>query len=300
MPVLGKRDKVAIALATTGASVNVSNAAAPVAGQVPVTTSPTQIEWQSITGVTGSAQTFSGLKSFSTGWEMAESGPRSYKITTRTALTTFPVPSFRPSTANTNIAVDIMPNGSPGEYGGTAGIAWFDVCDADILTDTSSVPLRTARVGVHTNWVEFGSNYYNGATALPIRFAINHAAKMVILANGTIGIGTTTPTSTLTLNGSLARNLVTKTTATYTVLSTDTHIVANYAGTMTVTLPAASSFTGREIILRTITANTVVSASSNVAPLAGGAAGTAILAATAGKFVLLVSDGTNWQVQMGN
>ena len=39
---------------------------------------------------------------------------------------------------------------------------------------------------------------------------------------------------------------------------------------------------------------TVVSASSNVVPLTGGAAGTAILAATAGKWCTLVSDGTNW------
>ena len=33
-------------LATTGASVNVSNTAPPVAGQVPVATSPTQVDWQ--------------------------------------------------------------------------------------------------------------------------------------------------------------------------------------------------------------------------------------------------------------
>lgn len=41
-------------------------------------------------------------------------------------------------------------------------------------------------------------------------------------------------------------------------------------------------------------------AAVNVVPMAGGAAGTAILAATAGKWVLLVSNGTNWLTQMGN
>ena len=63
--------------------------------------------------------------------------------------------------------------------------------------------------------------------------------------------------------------------------------------------PAASSFPGREIYIKTIQAQTVVSASSNVVPLAGGAAATAILAATAGKWALLVSNGTNWEVMAG-
>lgn len=127
---------------------------------------------------------------------------------------------------------------------------------------------------------------------------ITFSTAMTLDASGNLGIGTT-PTSTLTVNGSLARNIVTKT-ADYTVGTTDTHIICNKAGTLTLTLPTASSFTGREITIRTITANTVVSASSNVVPAAGGAAGTAILAATAGKWALLVSDGTNWQIQMSN
>ena len=54
--------------------------------------------------------------------------------------------------------------------------------------------------------------------------------------------------------------------------------------------------TGREVMIKTIAAFTVVSASSNIVPLIGGVAGTAILAATAGKWATLVSDGTNWIV----
>ena len=45
MPVLGKRDKVANALATTGASVNVSNAAPPEAGDDFYASSATQGAW---------------------------------------------------------------------------------------------------------------------------------------------------------------------------------------------------------------------------------------------------------------
>jgi hypothetical protein len=92
---------------------------------------------------------------------------------------------------------------------------------------------------------------------------------------------------------------VTKT-ADFTVAVTENDIISNRAGTNTATLPAAASFIGREIYLRTITAQTVVSASSNVVPLIGGSAGTAILAATAGKWARLKSDGTNWQIMAGN
>lgn len=77
-------------------------------------------------------------------------------------------------------------------------------------------------------------------------------------------------------------------------------IIANFAGTVTLTLPPAAIFKNRRIAVRTITANAVVSASSNVAPIAGGAAGTAILSAAAGKWASLRSDGTNWQIESSN
>lgn len=92
---------------------------------------------------------------------------------------------------------------------------------------------------------------------------------------------------------------VTVTDATYTVLATDYALICNRAGTVTLTLPSAATYSGRIIRVRTITANTVVSAGSDVVPLAGGAAGTAILAATAGKWADLQSDGTNWQIMAG-
>jgi hypothetical protein len=84
--------------------------------------------------------------------------------------------------------------------------------------------------------------------------------------------------------------------ATHTVTASQRDIVANRAGTVTLTLPTASSFTGRQLWIRTIQAQTVVSASSNVVPRAGGSAGTAILAATDGAWALIASDGTNWQI----
>ena len=88
--------------------------------------------------------------------------------------------------------------------------------------------------------------------------------------------------------------IVTETGATRTVNTQENYIICNRAGTITLTLPDPSKAGSRRINVRTYTANTVVSASSNVVGPTGGAAATAILAATAGKYATLVSDGTNW------
>lgn len=92
---------------------------------------------------------------------------------------------------------------------------------------------------------------------------------------------------------------VTKT-ASFTLGSNENEVICNGTETITVTLPAASSWVGRKVRIKTRAAFTVVSASSNVKPLDADTAGTAILAATAGKWAELVSDGTNWVIMSGN
>lgn len=81
----------------------------------------------------------------------------------------------------------------------------------------------------------------------------------------------------------------------FSVASGEKWIINNKAGSScVVTLPTASDNVGRELHFQNYQAQTLVSASSNVIPLAGGAAGTAILGAVAGATATLVSDGTNW------
>jgi hypothetical protein len=123
--------------------------------------------------------------------------------------------------------------------------------------------------------------------------------RMRIDSAGNVGVGTSTPVNKLQVNGSFGRNAPVTKTGNFTLGDAENWLICNGTATITVTLPAASSWTGREVMLKTIAAFTVVSASSNVVPLAGGAAGTAILAATAGKWVTLVSDGTNWITMAG-
>jgi hypothetical protein len=85
-------------------------------------------------------------------------------------------------------------------------------------------------------------------------------------------------------------------TASFTLADVENFIVCNGAGSITVTFPTASANAGRVVWIKTIAAQTVVSASSNVKPINSNTAGTAILAATAGAWAMLVCDGTDWVV----
>jgi hypothetical protein len=139
----------------------------------------------------------------------------------------------------------------------------------------------------------------------------------VVSANGfagTVATATTTPAITLTTsitgvlkgNGTAISAAVVNTdyfapsapvtkTADFTVAATEVWLINNKSGsTCTVTLPAASSWTGRVLRFQNYQTRAVVSASSNVVPLAGGAAGTSILLASSGDSATLVSDGSNW------
>jgi hypothetical protein len=90
-------------------------------------------------------------------------------------------------------------------------------------------------------------------------------------------------------------------TGNYTVGNNDGSLILNGVASITLTLPSAASFPGRWLHLKNIAAFSVVSSAANVVPQAGGAAGTAILAATAGKWAALQSDGvSSWQIMMSN
>jgi hypothetical protein len=83
---------------------------------------------------------------------------------------------------------------------------------------------------------------------------------------------------------------------TYTVLEADQDIICNRAATVTLTLPSPTVWTNRELFVKTIQAQAVVSASSNVAPIGDSALGTAILPATDGAWARLRSNGTSWVI----
>ena len=141
-------------------------------------------------------------------------------------------------------------------------------------------------------------------------------AVSVVSANGFAGTssGGATPALTLTTtitgilkgNGTAISAAVANTdymgvgapvtkTADFTVADGEIWYINNKSGsTCTVTLPAASSWTGRNLTFKNMQAQLLVSASSNVVPIDSTSAGTAILLAVVGNWATMVSDGTNW------
>jgi len=110
---------------------------------------------------------------------------------------------------------------------------------------------------------------------------------------------TGTSAGTIAITGGAIRGIATNTGATLTIDETHYQIIQTTIASV-YTLPSAANYSGRILKIVTQFAGTVTSASSNVVPLAGGAAGTAILAATAGRWATIQSNGTNWVIVAAN
>jgi hypothetical protein len=145
---------------------------------------------------------------------------------------------------------------------------------------------NTKAIGVAFADPEFESVTVTGAVTAASVSATGAVAGSSVAATGKVS-GTQ-----LALNAPVIK------TASFSLADTENFIVCNGTGTITVTFPTASANTGRVVWIKTIAAQAVVSASSNVKPVGSNTAGTAILAAAAGDSSMLVCDGTNWVVMM--
>lgn len=154
---------------------------------------------------------------------------------------------------------------------------------------TIAVVVNAAPAGSGDVFVRVSTGSVLGGTDSNVQFG-TLATNDLIQYNGTYWTNVT-PASVIAGAGGAP---VTKT-ANFTVAAGETWLINNKSGSScTVTLPSASTNTGRVLHFQNYQAQTLVSASSNVVPLAGGSATTAILEAVAGANATLVSDGTNW------
>jgi hypothetical protein len=185
------------------------------------------------------------------------------------------------------------------------------------ITASSDIIVCNNNATASTYYGNFGINSsgYTGSGSFNLPNATYFASTSGDLAIGTttanaihfvVG-GSTTDAMLISAFGnvSIAASIalkapVTTTAATYTMLATDSTIIYNISATNTTTLLAAASYAGRILFVKNTAAFAVNSASSNVVPLGSTTAGTAILAATAGKFALLQSDGVNWITILAN
>jgi hypothetical protein len=116
---------------------------------------------------------------------------------------------------------------------------------------------------------------------------------------GNLDVATRATGALPTANGGtgMAVTTIATKTADFTLANTEGWVINNKSGsTCVVTLPAASAWGGRAVTFKNLQLQTLVSASSNVVPLIGGAAGTAILPGLIGAWATVVSDGTNWVI----
>jgi len=118
----------------------------------------------------------------------------------------------------------------------------------------------------------------------------------------TVGSGLSLASGTLSVSGA---GTFTTTNADYTVTSTDTYIAFNNNfSNITVTLPTASTNTGRALYFRNVAAGSIISASNNIInnTVTTGTPDNAILSAgnTNYKWCTLVSNGTYWIKMQAN
>lgn len=164
---------------------------------------------------------------------------------------------------------------------------------AKVSYATLQTIIDSATNGAHGGFVRITGSVGGGN---PTEIDIGAGVAVGSPTGGRQGNGTVNIAGDVYRNG-VAQNpaAVTKN-ADFTLGLTENEVICNKGSSLTVTLPSASTYSGRKIRIKTITAFTVVSATSNVIPITGGSAGTAILAAAAGKWAELVSDGTAWVI----
>jgi hypothetical protein len=155
-----------------------------------------------------------------------------------------------------------------------------------VLTNCTGLPLTTG---------------ISGLGALVAAFlATPSSANLAAALTDETGSGAAVFAAQPTITGLRRAAPVTKV-ADFTLADAEDYLINNKAGSAcVVTLPAAGSYLGRVVTIKTIQAQAVNSASSNVVPRAGGAAGTAIVSGTAGNWAELVSDGSNWVIMAGS
>jgi len=154
-----------------------------------------------------------------------------------------------------------------------------------------------------------GSSTATGTMQFAYGATISGSTKTVNIATGGVSGSTTTVTfgstfgTTTTFNGqnkiagSFGRGAPVTKTADFTLADTENWLINNKSGSACViTLPAASSWVGREVTIKNMQAQLVNSASSNVVQIDSTTVGAAILLGVIGNWATLVSDGTNWVI----
>ena len=227
------------------------------------------------TGITPITQGGTGLGTIPTNGQLLIGNGSGYTLRTLGAGTGITV-------TNGSGVIVIANNGVLSWSGGTSGLT-------PATATTGAVVLGGTLIAVN------GGTGFSSYAVGDLLYA-NTATTLVKLPVGTAGQVLTVAAGVPTWAASTTSAPVTKT-ADFTLAATESWVINNKSGsTCTVTLPAASTYTGRQVTFKNMQAQLLVSASSNVVPLDSTSAGTAILLDVVGNWATIVSDGTNWVI----
>jgi len=200
------------------------------------------------------------------------------------------------SSGNTGVFFDIYNTGNVGDVGdvGTISFSSYQFGSKTQIANIRAICDNNVKGIMYFNVTDGGATVDNQMEIGPAYVKIVNALQDSSSSSGTSGqILSSTGTGISWINNAVPSGYAEYTTSS-TVPNDVSFVVSNRGATNTLTLPTATS--GKMLMIKTIQAFTVVSASSNVIPQIGGAAGTAILGATDGQCAILVGNGTNWVI----
>lgn len=187
------------------------------------------------------------------------------------------------------ISYNLPANGGIMQFRNTAANGWtsFD------FIDNNGTQVGNVGVGNTSASVYAGDFYFATNTTADMLFATNNSERFRLDGTtGNMGIGTTTPNSTLSVNGSVTMRYRSGT-GSYTVTATDYIVINTGGGTPTFTLPAANTCAGR--VYRLINHGSASMLISPAITQANGVTTTNLSNGVNANMMEVMSDGSVWR-----
>lgn len=168
-----------------------------------------------------------------------------------------------------------------------------------LTTSTINFALNAPSIGatlplsIDSSTVQFGTVQAKNASGISVRNAANTVTNLFISDTGSVGLGTSSPTSTLDIEGSVTYQYTAVTGAT-TLNATQYYVSASGASTYAVTLPTAASIAGRVYIIKSnMNAGILLTVNTTSAQTIDGATSRSLARF---ESLQVISNGTNWEI----